>query len=163
MDITGFWEVRSGYRLQNDKHEKDGSIGETRLQLEMEKLWKDFTFKATTDLYYDWVDENHSVDLERGEGFIDLREASVVYSPFDFMDLKLGRQILTWGTGDLVFINDLFPKDWQAFFIGRDTEYLKAPSDAIKASFFTDMGRTFILLEWQPNSWNRRYRSYRQT
>ena len=86
MDITGFWEVRSGYRLGNDKHEKDASIGETRLQLEMEKLWKDFTFKVTTDLYYDWVDENHSVDLERGEGFLDLREASVAYSPFDFMD-----------------------------------------------------------------------------
>jgi len=139
MDITGFWEVRSGYRLRNDKHEKDASIGETRLQLEMEKMWKGFTFEVTTDIYYDWVDENQSVDLERGEGFLDLREATVAYSPFDFMDLKLGRQILTWGTGDLLFINDLFPKDWQAFFIGRDTEYLKAPSDAIKASFFTDL------------------------
>jgi hypothetical protein len=53
------------------------------------------------------------------------------------MDLKTGRQILTWGTGDLVFINDLFPKDWQSFFIGRDVEYLKAPSDAVKASFFS--------------------------
>jgi len=137
MDITGFWEVRGGYRLRKDKYEKDASIGETRLQLEMEKTWEGFTFEVTTDLYYDWVSENHSVDLERGEGFLDLREANVAYSPFDFMDLKLGRQILTWGTGDLVFINDLFPKDWQAFFIGRDTEYLKAPSDAVKASFFT--------------------------
>jgi len=139
MDINGFWEVRSGYRLQNDKHEKDASIGETRTQLEMEKAWEDLTFKATTDLYYDWLNENHSVDLERGEGFLDLREANVAYSPLDFMDLKLGRQILTWGTGDLIFINDLFPKDWQAFFIGRDSEYLKAPSDALKASFFTDL------------------------
>lgn len=145
MDITGFWEVRSGYRLQNDKHEKDASIGETRLQLEMEKSWNDFIFKATTDLYYDWVSENHSVDLERGEGFLDLREASVAYSPFDFMDLKLGRQILTWGTGDLIFINDLFPKDWQSFFIGRDTEYLKAPSDTIKASFFTDLANVDVV------------------
>jgi hypothetical protein len=52
--------------------------------------------------------------------------------------MKVGRQILTWGTGDLVFINDLFPKDWQSFFIGRDTEYLKAPSDAAKVSLFSD-------------------------
>jgi len=145
MDITGFWEVRSGYRLQNDKYEKDASIGETRLQLEMEKIWKDFTFRATTDLYYDWLDWNHSVDLERGEGFLDLREASVAFSPTDFVDLKLGRQILTWGTGDLIFINDLFPKDWQSFFIGRDTEYLKAPSDAIKASFFTDLANVDVV------------------
>lgn len=145
MDITGFWEVRSGYRLRNDKYEKDASIGETRLQLEMEKIWEGFTFEVTTDLYYDWVSENHSVDLERGEGFLDLREASVAYSPFDFMDLKLGRQILTWGTGDLLFINDLFPKDWQSFFIGRDQEYLKAPSDALKASFFTDLANVDVV------------------
>lgn len=52
------------------------------------------------------------------------------------MDVKLGRQVLTWGTGDLLFINDLFPKDWESFFIGRDTEYLKAPSDAFTASLF---------------------------
>ncbi|OQY06671.1 MAG: hypothetical protein B6I25_03500 [Planctomycetales bacterium 4572_13] len=139
MDITGFWEVRSGYRLQNDKYQKDAFLGETQLQLELEKLWNGFTFNVTTDLYYDWVDENHSVDLETGEGFLDLREASVAYSPFDFMDVKLGRQVLTWGTGDLVFINDLFPKDWRSFLLGRDTEYLKAPSDALKASFFTEL------------------------
>jgi hypothetical protein len=54
------------------------------------------------------------------------------------MDLKLGRQINTWGTGDLLFINDLFPKDWNAFFIGRDDEYLKAPADSAKASLFSD-------------------------
>jgi hypothetical protein len=50
--------------------------------------------------------------------------------------VKAGRQILTWGTGDLLFINDLFPKDWQAFFSGRDEEYLKAPSDAVLVSLF---------------------------
>jgi len=139
IHITGFWETRIGYRLQNDKYQKDAAIGENRLQLEMEKRWEGFTFEITTDFYYDWVDEAQSVDLERGEGFLDLREASAAFTPFDFMDVKIGRQIFTWGTGDLVFINDLFPKDWQSFFIGRDTEYLKAPSDAVKASFFTDM------------------------
>ncbi len=30
----------------------------------------------------------------------------------------------------------MFPKDWQSFFIGRDEEYLKAPSDAVLISFF---------------------------
>ena len=145
IPITGFWEVRSGYRLQNDKYEKDASIGEARLQLEMEKAVDGFVFKFTSDLYYDWVLESHSVDLESGSGFLDLREASVSYTPFDFMDVKLGRQILTWGTGDLVFINDLFPKDWQSFFIGRDTEYLKAPSDAVKASFFSDIANVNLV------------------
>jgi len=145
LDITGFWEVRNGIRLRGDDHEKRDSIGETRLQLEMEKSFENLTFKVTTDLLYDWMLGRHSVDLERGEGFLDLREASVSFSPADFMDVKLGRQILTWGTGDLIFINDLFPKDWQAFFIGRDTEYLKAPSDALKASFFTDLANVDVV------------------
>jgi hypothetical protein len=57
----------------------------------------------------------------------------------------VGRQILTWGTGDLVFINDMFPKDWQSFFIGRDTEYLKAPSDAAKVSLFGDWANLDIV------------------
>jgi len=57
----------------------------------------------------------------------------------DFVDVKIGRQVLTWGTGDLLFVNDLFPKDWKSFFCGRDTEYLKAFSDAAKISVFFDL------------------------
>ncbi|MBN2315288.1 MAG: hypothetical protein JXM79_15265, partial [Sedimentisphaerales bacterium] len=41
--------------------------------------------------------------------------------------------------------NDLFPKDWQSFFIGRDTEYLKAPSDAAKVSLFADWANLDII------------------
>jgi hypothetical protein len=37
----------------------------------------------------------------------------------------------------MLFINDMFPKDWNSFFIGRDVEYLKAPSDAAKVSLFS--------------------------
>ena len=137
--FTGFIEMRGGMRLYDDTYEKDTSVGEVRLQLETEKQLGKFLIRNTTDIYYDAVPEDHSIDLETGEGFIDLRELSVSFSAFDFMDIKAGRQILTWGTGDLVFINDLFPKDWQSFLIGRDTEYLKAPSDALKASIFTDI------------------------
>jgi hypothetical protein len=61
------------------------------------------------------------------------------------MDVKVGRQVLTWGTGDLLFINDMFPKDWQSFFIGRDVEYLKAPSDAAKVSLFSDFANIDIV------------------
>ena len=135
---TGFLEMRGGWRTRNDANEKDMSIGETRLQLEVEKSFDGFSFNLTTDLYYDLVMASQNVNLEEGDGFLDLREASVIFSPADFMDIKLGRQILTWGTGDMVFINDMFPKDWQSFFIGRDEEYLKAPSDAAKASIYTD-------------------------
>jgi len=60
------------------------------------------------------------------------------FSPVESLDAKIGRQVLTWGTGDLLFLNDLFPKDWNSFFLGRDEEYLKAPSDAVKISLYGD-------------------------
>jgi len=137
FDLTGFFETRMGIKTQSDRYEPSTSIFESRLQIEIEKNITNFNFKLTTDFLYDNVLHRNKIDLENGKGWIDLREANFTYTPFDFMDIKAGRQILTWGTGDLIFINDLFPKDWKSFFIGRDDEYLKAPSDAIKVSFFT--------------------------
>lgn len=136
--LTGFVEGRMGVRTQDDKHEDDVSLGEMRLQLEYEGEAGPFLLEMTTDFLYDSVPNDHNIHMETGEGWIDLRKAAVSFTPADFMDVKIGRQILTWGTGDLLFINDLFPKDWNAFFIGRDEEYLKAPADAMKLSFFSE-------------------------
>lgn len=128
LEIQGFYEFRAGYRTRKDPYEKDMSVMENRLQLEAFTYndWADFKYKG--DFWGDLVTEH---------GDYDTREAWVFMRPSDFLDIKIGRQILTWGTADLVFLNDLFPKDWQSFFIGRDVEYLKAPSDAAKFSFFT--------------------------
>ncbi len=136
FDVNGFIESRLGIRTQKDPNEKDTSIGETRLQLETEKEFKRFTLNLVADLIYDPLIDIHDIDLDRGEGAIDLRQANMLFSPLSYIDVKAGRQILTWGTGDLLFINDLFAKDWNAFLIGRDDEYLKAPTDAIKTSLF---------------------------
>lgn len=138
LNISGFWDYRVGIRTQQDSNESQQSLHEMRLQLALQKEIESTVINITADFLADSTSSQHAVDLENGQGWIDLREANIVISPLSYMDLKLGRQILTWGTGDLIFINDLFPKDWQAFFIGRDLEYLKAPSDAIKASFFSD-------------------------
>lgn len=62
--------------------------------------------------------------------------------------MRAGRQVLTWGTGDLLFLNDFFPKDWVAFFSGYDQQYLKAPSDALKVSGYSDAIN--IDLIWSP-------------
>ncbi len=138
FQLMGFWEVRTGGRVRTDHYEDDTSIGETRLQLEGNKRFAGITATLVTDLIFDDVADHHTeVDLNEGNGFIDLRQANLAFTPVAFLDVKAGRQILTWGTGDLLFINDLFPKDWVSFFIGRDTEYLKAPSDAVKAALYT--------------------------
>ncbi len=136
LGVHGFYEIRSGYRTRKDKYEKAMSIMEQRLQIELSSYldWADFKVKG--DIFSDLVEEQADFDL---------REAFIFTRPDDFMDVKVGRQVLTWGTGDLVFINDLFPKDWQSFFIGRDIEYLKAPSDAVKVSLFSDFANLDIV------------------
>ncbi len=128
--LHGYWETRAGVRVQDDPAQsKDLILGETRVQLELEKSWDQAILEFTGDVYGDAV-------LEEGE--FDLRQLRLTWRPLDSIDIRLGRQILTWGTGDLLFINDMFPKDWQSFFIGRDTEYLKAPSDAVKVGWYNN-------------------------
>lgn len=138
ISLHGFADVRGGVRTSGTDLVDTGSILESRLQLEANRHGDYVTLQLRADFVYDALAKDHNFDLRTGAGEIDLREAYALFSPFDFMDVKLGRQILTWGTGDLVFLNDLFPKDWQAFFLGRDQEYLKAPSDALLVSLFPD-------------------------
>jgi hypothetical protein len=135
-EFHGFLDVRGGSRTQSDPNEKDASLAEARLQLDIQHVSDLATFQLRSDFLYDHIADDHDIDLETGEGPVDIRELNILLSPLDFIDAKIGRQILTWGTGDLLFINDLFPKDWQSFFSGRDEEYLKAPSDAFFVSFF---------------------------
>lgn len=68
---------------------------------------------------------------------IDIRDLSVNFRLNKSMELKVGQQVLTWGTGDKLFINDMFPKDWRSLFAGRDDSYLKAPAAAAKFSVFS--------------------------
>jgi hypothetical protein len=129
IDAHGFLEARGGVRIQEDPYEKGTSIGEMRLQTDLSRYFESVELKIKFDLLGDTVLDE--VDL-------DLRDLYLSFSPLDIMDVKVGRQILTWGTGDLLFVADSFPKDWVSFFIGRDTEYLKAPSDAARISLFFD-------------------------
>lgn len=137
-DLHGFADLRAGTRLQDDNFQRDTSLLEGRLQLDYNQQLDAVTLQLRGDLVADEITAGEDLDLEKGTGFLDLREANLLFSPTYTMDVKLGRQILTWGTGDLLFINDLFPKDWQSFFIGRDEEYLKAPSDAVLVSLFPE-------------------------
>lgn len=114
--------------VDNPSQAKDAVLGEARLQLELS-----YTGPKRSRLFLkaDFIE-----DAVEEEGDIDLREAYLDLSPWKVLDVRVGRQILTWGTGDLIFVNDLFPKDFVSLFVGRSQEYLKAPSDAVKLSFF---------------------------
>ncbi|MGK0236983.1 MAG: hypothetical protein ACI92G_000440 [Candidatus Pelagisphaera sp.] len=134
--LTGFLEARYGIRLQSDNFGETETLSELRLQTRLAGNQGPLNYRLTQDWILDGLAPTSSVDLNTGEGWIDLREAWVSGQPTSFLDIKAGRQITTWGTGDLLFISDLFPKDWRALILGRDEEYLKAPNDAIKASLY---------------------------
>ena len=96
-------------------------VGEERLQLEISRSWGSISGAGKLDLFHDAVDGEADADLR--EAYLDLRHGIV--------DLRIGRQILTWGVGDLIFVNDLFPKDRVAFISGFPLEYLKKGSDGV--------------------------------
>jgi len=129
LPIHGFVEAAGGIRLENDPVQpKDATLGEGRVQLEYAHEWeKGPKIFVKADFLGDAIAEELSADLR--EGYFD-------YAPLTNLELRLGRQILTWGTGDFLFINDVFPKDYISFFIGRQPQYLKLPSDAAKVSVF---------------------------
>lgn len=138
--VHGFLEAAYGARISRDRLTKhqDYNLLEQRLQLKtrygvtgQNRLaeWATvFSFKG--DLLLDEYFET-TFDAE-------VRELAVSFRPMRLMDVKLGRQVLTWGTGDYLFINDLFPKDYVSFYAGRDDEYLKKPSDALRVSLFPE-------------------------
>lgn len=102
INVEGFWDIRGGVRTQNDPYEDQFSLGETRLQIGLQKDIGPVSINVVTDFLYAPIALNQHVDLETGNGWVDLREANIAFSPFSFMDIKFGRQILTWGTGDLI-------------------------------------------------------------
>jgi len=136
--IHGFAENSIGVRVTEDgKTNKRGyNMLEQRMRFklsyypdEIEALenWNtEIMFKA--DILADEYTEKFSFNI---------RELYAFFSPLSFIDLKIGEQVLTWGTGDYMFVNDLFPKDYVSFLIGRDDEYLKRPSYAGRATFFS--------------------------
>jgi hypothetical protein len=138
--LHGFVEARVGPRIRSDPaHSKDFTLAEIRLQAAYDRAWKHLSLDVKGDLILDAVLEKVDTDL---------RQLRLTLRPADSVDLQVGRQIMTWGTGDLLFINDLFPKDWQSFFIGRDEEYLKAPSNALRVGWFA--GRVSLDLVYTP-------------
>ncbi|HLF86182.1 MAG TPA: hypothetical protein VI584_03800, partial [Nitrospiria bacterium] len=70
-------------------------VGDERLQLRFNEALKETSFFIRADIFHDSIEGTSSTDLR--EGFLDLRTSRI--------DLRVGRQIMTWGIGDLIFIN----------------------------------------------------------
>ena len=84
-------------------------------------------------------------DAALGDSDLDTRELYVDYNTERFT-VRAGRQVVTWGVADLLFINDTFPKDWVAFFDGLPLEYLKLGSDALRIELFPEFADLQVML-----------------
>ncbi len=138
--LHGFVEAAGGGRiLQDSRSADDFLLGESRgrLQVDME------TSVAKAQLTLDFVGDVVTDALD-----VDLRNAWVDVSLGRTLTIRAGQQILTWGTGDFLFLNDLFPKDFQSFFVGRADEFLKAPSTSVRATL--TLGGLGIDAVWTP-------------
>ena len=137
FSLHGFLQANYDFRLtgQQPPNSQGGDLlfGEERFQLRLGYSNEKVRLFTRTDFFYDHVDNRPSIESREAYA-----EGSVGSS-----DLRAGRQILIWGVGDYIFINDIFAKDWGAFFSGRPIEYLRVPQNAVKL----DWGTTAVSAE----------------
>jgi hypothetical protein len=66
---------------------------------------------------------------------------------------RLGRQVITWGVGDLLFINDTFPRDPVALFTGQPVQYYKRGSDALKLNAYSEPANVeLVIASFRPDN-----------
>jgi len=136
-NLSAIFDTRVGIRTQSAIQQDEFSIGEARLQTKYKHQVDSLTLNCQVDFVLDPVLDQYAIKLKEGTGFVDFRILNLTIIPSNNMDLIVGRQTLSWGTGDLMYINNLFPKDWRSLYIGRDESYLNAPTDAIKMGFYS--------------------------
>lgn len=131
--VHGFVQGAAAYRLMEPDRcprtqrltcKEDLVLGEGRVRIEITARGERWALVAKGEMVFDAL--GPEVDGELREGYLDL-----ALGP---LDLRIGRQVITWGVGDLLFVNDVFPKDWVAFISGLPLEYLKKGSDAVSVT-----------------------------
>ncbi|MDP2643403.1 MAG: hypothetical protein Q8P24_00545 [Desulfobacterales bacterium] len=150
IEIHGFLLGANSVRTTGEKptgqEGHDFLLAEERVRLDMFG-WME-SIEASARVKGDFLHDNVSREFDA-----DLREAYLDYRTGDF-DFRLGRQIVTWGIGDLIFINDVFPKDYVSFFSGRPLEYLKIGSDALRTRYSSELANVeFLVIPFfEPNN-----------
>lgn len=136
ISLHGFFQGNYSVNTAEDNPSGgDFKLAEERFQLQGEASGRRFRLYLKDDVFYDHVDEEPGEELR--EGYVDYTAPA--------WDMRLGRQVLTWGVGDLIFVNDVFPKDYAAFFSGRPLEYLKKGVDGVKAGWYPSIAN-FVLV-----------------
>jgi len=138
--ISYFSEVLVGGFTEDALVANNFSALENRWQFSANRYFGHTFFSSKFELLLDDVSDDNLQVL--------VRELYIDHNLTDSLSVRAGQQVLTWGTGDFIFLNDLFPKDWQAMFSGREDSYLKAPSASIKLTQYNALFNTDFV--WTP-------------
>jgi hypothetical protein len=127
VSLHGFLE--GNYSFNTASQNPSGSdlkLAEETLQLRLNTEGESYRLVLKTRAIYDHI---------AGKTRIRLREGYFDYAADDW-EVTVGRQVITWGVGDLIFINDVFPKSYAAFFGGKPLEYMKKGIDGIRIGLY---------------------------
>lgn len=133
--FNGFVEVEQGSNIsgvgaqENHPHGVNYVMANRKLRVQANRPFEKGSFYSKLDYNYDESTYKHELDL---------RELRIQYQVLNWLDLSVGRQVSTWGVGDMLFINDLFPKNWLANFQGQEMELLKDPSNSLRLTSYID-------------------------
>jgi len=126
VEVHGFIQTNNSLRpFRSSNYAARLLKAEQRGQVELIRKGAQWEANAKADFIYQAIEQDARMDLREG------------YTTYygKHLDLRIGRQIITWGVGDLVFLTDVFPKDWAGFLTGAPMEYLKKGSTALRANY----------------------------
>lgn len=152
LEFNGFVDTYHAMRI-SDEHDFLSSRSRLRGELKGEKGKSDF-FSSMNASY------NYILPSESG---IELREAWLRYTTKN-LDLKLGRQIFSWGQADGIKITDLISPVDMTEFLARDYDDIRMPVDAMRLRYmnknmsaelvFVPVFQSSILPVQQNNPWS---------
>lgn len=148
---NGFVQGKVGHFLSTQPQSTNLSAKDLTLRLESQYEGELVQAQFKADSQYLLLKSNwqHQVrELAVSVDFSNIDNQLINDSALSNLSIKLGRQSLSWGLGEFIFLNDLFAKDWQSFFNGDDISYLKKPNDALKLSYY--FGESSLDVVYQP-------------
>ena len=137
VTFSGFLQQNTAFNTRTSNPDgRHTKWMEERAQLKLDASSGPWRLLAKGDLAWDHLGRQDQSEL---------RETYVDYAASNW-DMRLGRQIITWGLGDLVFVNDVFPKDHEALFAGRPLDYLRRGVDAVKLGAYPEFANFELVL-----------------
>lgn len=130
-DVSGFVQLRAAHRVKPLPDCRlngcDSMVEEGLAELLLERSWgPGWSLSLRPQAHREVISDDAALAL---------REGTIAWQPGASVDVKIGRQIITWGVSDYLFANDLFPRNYDAFFTGGSFDRMKEPVDAMHLSW----------------------------